>query len=115
MTRDNDAQQGTALNADGHDAQGQAVARPLDDLRLAASVFMHGPQAVMIIDGDHKILKVNPAFTQITGWRESDVLGRRDNMLSAGRDAPGLGDEIQAVLDRDGIWVGELWSRRADG
>jgi diguanylate cyclase (GGDEF)-like protein/PAS domain S-box-containing protein len=87
----------------------------VDELQLAASVFTHSPQGVMITDADHRIRKVNPAFTAITGWHEAEVLGRRDRMLSADRSPPGLDDEIQRALDSDGIWVGELWSRRRDG
>ena len=113
--RDNDSQHDSEQRADEYDAQAQVTAHPSSDEYLAASVFEHGPQGVMITDADHKILKVNPAFTRITGWQEQDAIGRRDNMLSAGRDEPGLEDQIQAALDRDDVWVGELWSRRADG
>ncbi len=85
------------------------------ELQLTASVFDHSPQGIMITDTEHRIRKVNEAFTEITGWSENDVLGRRDSMLSAGRDDPNLRDEIQSALDRRGNWVGELWSRRRDG
>ncbi len=85
------------------------------ELLLAASVFEHSPQGIMITDAEHRIRKVNPAFTNITGWQEADVVGRRDSMLSAGRDEPGLAAEMQAALDSGGMWVGELWSRRRDG
>jgi diguanylate cyclase (GGDEF)-like protein/PAS domain S-box-containing protein len=84
-------------------------------LLLAASVFEQSPQGVMITDCEHRIRKVNAAFTKITGWEEPEVLGRRESMLSAGRDAPGLRAEIQEALDAGGIWMGELWSRRRDG
>jgi diguanylate cyclase (GGDEF)-like protein/PAS domain S-box-containing protein len=85
------------------------------DLRLAASVFEHSPQGIMITDRERRILKVNPAFTAITGWRQDEGLGRRDSMLSAGRDDPALAQEMQRALDDEGAWVGELWSRRRDG
>jgi diguanylate cyclase (GGDEF)-like protein/PAS domain S-box-containing protein len=84
-------------------------------LLLAASVFEQSPQGIMITDAQQRILKVNAAFAKITGWQESEVMGRRESMLSAGRDAPGLRAEIQAALDAGGIWFGELWSRRRDG
>ena len=89
--------------------------RLLEQLQLATSVFDRSPQGVMITDVDNRIRKVTGAFTAITGWREAEVLGRRDSMLSAGRDAPGLREELQAALDAGGGWVGELWSRRRDG
>ena len=85
------------------------------ELKLAASVFNHSPQGIMLSDAEHRIRKVNAAFTAITGWQEADALGRRDNMLSAGRDEPGLSQEMQAALDDGGVWIGELWSRRRDG
>ena len=93
---------------------------PTDDsavgqLYLAASVFNHSPQGIMITDAEHRIRKVNPAFTQITGWTEGEVAGRRDSMLSAGRDERGLRDEMQRALDTGDLWVGEMWSRRRDG
>ena len=64
-------------------------------LRLAASVFEQSPQGIMITDADQRIRKVNAAFTAITGWQEAEVLGRRESMLSAGRDDPGLRAEMQ--------------------
>jgi len=84
-------------------------------LLLAASVFEQSPQGIMITDYEHRIRKVNAAFTKITGWEEPEVLGRRESMLSAGRDAPGLRAEMQEALNAGGIWMGELWSRRRDG
>jgi diguanylate cyclase (GGDEF)-like protein/PAS domain S-box-containing protein len=95
----------------------QSVVRDsaLDELHLAASVFLHSPQAVMITDADHRIRKVNPAFTRITGWVETDALGRHQSVLSAGREDGQLRSLMQGSLDADDIWVGELWSRRRDG
>lgn len=84
-------------------------------LLLAASVFEQSPRGTMITDTEHRIRKVNSAFTRITGWSEAEVLGRRESMLSAGRDDPRLRVEMQGALDDGGIWVGELWSRRRDG
>ena len=101
-------------NGDGtDDMPGEQPA--VRELLLAASVFQHSPQGIMITDAERRIRMVNPAFTRITGWREAEVMGRRDAMLSAGRDEPGLDEQILASLNADGIWVGELWSRRRDG
>lgn len=85
------------------------------DLRLAASVFEHAPVGIMISDPGRRIVRVNPAFTTITGWCEAEVLGRRDRMLSAGIEDAELDQAIETALDHDGTWTGELWSRRHDG
>jgi len=83
--------------------------------QLAASVFTYSPHGIMITDAEHRIRRANVAFSFITGWQESEVLGRHDSMLSAGRDERELREEMHAALDEGGIWVGELWSRRRDG
>ena len=85
------------------------------ELQLSASVFRHSPQGIMITDAEHRIRKVNQAFSEITGWEEHEVVGRRASMLSAGRDSPDLQFEVQTALDAEDVWVGELWSRRHDG
>jgi len=84
-------------------------------MALAASAFEQSSQGIMITDAGQRIRKVNAAFRKITGWQESDVLGRRESMLSAGRDDPRLRDEIRSSLEKGSFWVGELWSRRRDG
>jgi diguanylate cyclase (GGDEF)-like protein/PAS domain S-box-containing protein len=83
--------------------------------RLAASLFDHLPQAAMLSDAERRIVMVNQAFCDITGWSAEDILGRRETILSAGRDDPSLHDDIDAALARDQAWHGELWSRRRDG
>ncbi len=115
VTQQDDDQQAFRNDRDAQTVERRTDARRRDSRRLDTSVFEHGPQAVMIIDADHQILRVNPAFERITGWREADVIGRRDTMLSAGRDEPAVDEQIRASLAADNIWMGELWSRRADG
>ena len=114
LDRDPRLQQVLGLYADriAHEIEHQ---RSQQGLQLAASVFEQSPQGIMITDTQQRILKVNAAFTEITGWQESEVLGRLESMLSAGRDAPGLRAEMRTALEDGGIWIGELWSRRHDG
>jgi PAS domain-containing protein len=40
-----------------------------DELKLAAGVFRDSSEAIMITDRDTRILRVNPAFSRITGYR----------------------------------------------
>jgi len=87
----------------------------LDRQRLAASLFDQLPQAAMLSDPEQRILMVNDAFCATTGWSREAILGRRESVLNAGRDAPGLSQEIQAALASGDVWEGELWSRRSDG
>ncbi|WP_395406934.1 EAL domain-containing protein [Pseudoduganella sp. UC29_106] len=90
--------------------------RALEDrLRLSAQVFDNTQECIMITDADAKIIAVNPAFEQITGYSEQEVLGQNPRMLRSGRHDAEFYKEIWDSLARDGQWRGEIWNRRKNG
>jgi PAS domain S-box-containing protein len=54
-------------------------------LELAASVFYHSSDGIMIADLDGNILSVNRSFTSITGYAQQEVLGCNARLLKSGR------------------------------
>jgi len=87
----------------------------LSELELSAKVFDDGLQAIVITDTGGRILRVNPMFSEITGFEPEDVLGRSIAILeSDSQPAERLAD-IWRELRHDGSWVGEVWKRRKDG
>jgi diguanylate cyclase (GGDEF)-like protein/PAS domain S-box-containing protein len=109
------------------DAQGRAcgVAGTLTDvterlrteerLHLAASVFDGAREGIAITDPQGRIVDVNDAFQEITGYRREQVLGRNPSMLSSGRHDKGFYEAMWRELLDKGCWIGEIWNRRADG
>ena len=84
-------------------------------MQLAASVFTHAQEGIMITTADGKIIDVNAAFSQITGYSRDEVLGHNPRMLSSGRQEPSFYDSLFDDLARNGQWVGEIWNRRKSG
>ena len=84
-------------------------------LQLAASVFSHAREGIVIIDPAGSILDVNAAFTHITGYARDEVVGRSPSLLNAGRQGPAFYVEMAKTLARDGQWSGEMWNRRKSG
>lgn len=82
---------------------------------LAAHVFNHSGEAIIITDSDSRIIEVNPAFTLLTGYKPEEVKGRKPGMLSAGRTPPKDYQAMWEAINRCGFWQGELWNRRRDG
>lgn len=84
-------------------------------LHLAASVFSHAREGILITTADGTIIDVNDSFTRITGYLREEALGANPRLLSSGRH----GKSFYATLWRDlitkGHWYGELWNRRKDG
>ncbi len=85
-------------------------------LRQAARVFENTADGVLITDPEQRILAVNRAFTEISGYAESDVVGHTPEVLQSGRhgDAASF-RSIWGILSQTESWRGELWSRRKDG
>ncbi|CCE22703.1 putative bifunctional diguanylate cyclase/phosphodiesterase [Methylotuvimicrobium alcaliphilum] len=84
-------------------------------LRLAAHVFDHSGEAIMITDRNNRILQVNPAFIRLTGYAASEVRGKSPSILASGKTTP---DEYRAMwhsINETGFWQGEIWDRHKDG
>ena len=84
-------------------------------LRLAAHVFEHSGEAIMITDRNNLIVEVNPAFTRLTGYSLEEVRGKDPKLLSSSRTRE---DEYRAMwngIHERGFWQGEIWDRNKDG
>jgi len=84
-------------------------------LRIAASVFSHALEGIMITTADGTIMDVNEAFTRITGYQRDDVLGQKPSILSSGRQSPAFYADLWRSLIENDQWSGEIWNRRKDG
>ncbi|KAA3652323.1 MAG: EAL domain-containing protein [Proteobacteria bacterium] len=84
-------------------------------LRLWAKVFECSSEGVMITDAAHRILTVNRAFTEITGYTEAEAVGRTPRLLSSGRHDAAFYDAMHATLAGEDRWQGEIWNRRKNG
>lgn len=84
-------------------------------LRLAAHVFEHSGEGIMITDRDNHVVEVNPAFTRMTGYTLSEVLDQNPRFLASGRTDPETYRKIWQSIQTDGLWQGEIWNRNKDG
>lgn len=83
--------------------------------RLAASVFRNASEAILITDGENRIVDANPAFTRITGYSRDEVLGANPRLLRSGNQSADFYREMWSALNADGHWRGEIWNRRKNG
>lgn len=90
-------------------------ARDAEAIKLAASVFSHTAEAIVITDPESRILRVNSAFVDATGYSDVEVLGKTPRVIHSGRYDEDFYREMWAHLLREGIWQGEIWNRRKDG
>ena len=86
-----------------------------EELLLARKVFEVNSEAIMVSDSHNRIVRVNAAFEAITGYRESEVLGRDPKLLGSGRHDSAFFQTMWHTLRDDGYWEGEIWDKRKDG
>jgi diguanylate cyclase (GGDEF)-like protein/PAS domain S-box-containing protein len=85
-----------------------------DELRIAAVAFA-SQNGIIITDPKAVIQRVNPAFTQLTGYSAEEAIGRTPAMLHSGRQGPLFYLEMNVALKEKGYWQGEIWNRRKNG
>ncbi len=82
--------------------------------RIAATTF-ESQEGTMITDGKGTILRVNHAFSELTGYAAEEVVGRTPAVLRSGRHDTDFYRALWRTLLDDGYWQGELWNRRKSG
>ncbi|MEO8411374.1 MAG: PAS domain S-box protein, partial [Propionivibrio sp.] len=86
-----------------------------EQLKLAATVFEQSAEGIIITDAHGCIVMVNRAFSEITGYSAAEVLGRNPRMMASGRHDEYFYQDMWAMINGAGHWLGEIWNRRKDG
>ena len=83
--------------------------------RLSAAVES-AAEAVVITEPSSGVIQyVNRAFEQITGYAREEVLGHNLHMLDSGRQGDHFYQELREAIERDGVWRGQMVSKKKDG
>lgn len=82
--------------------------------RIAATVF-ESQVGMFITDAKVVILRVNRAFTDITGYTAEEVVGQTPRLLSSGRHDEAFYAAMWGSIRRTGAWHGEIWNHRKSG
>ena len=85
-----------------------------EQLRIAAIAF-EAQEGMLIADANGIILRVNQAFTLITGYSSEDAVGNSPRLLRSGRHGYDFYTRLWDSLRQLGTWQGEIWNRRKSG
>ncbi len=84
------------------------------ELHIAATAF-DSQEGMLITDHQFKILRVNNAFTRVTGYSAEEAIGNTPAMLSSGQHDVLFYQKMQQRLKEERYWQGEIWNRRKSG
>jgi diguanylate cyclase (GGDEF)-like protein/PAS domain S-box-containing protein len=112
--------QGTSVVYDGapaihvsiHDITERKQAE--EALRIAATAF-ESQQGMAITNTQRVILRVNKAFSAITGYSAEEAIGQTPRILASGRHDSAFYAAMMQTLENEGAWQGEIWNRRKSG
>ena len=85
-----------------------------NQLKIAAIAF-ESQEGMIITDASSNILKVNSAFTEISGYSAKEVIGKNTSMFNAGKHDTGFYDTMWENISETGHWQGEVWNKRKNG
>jgi diguanylate cyclase (GGDEF)-like protein/PAS domain S-box-containing protein len=84
------------------------------ELNIAAATF-NSHEGIMIVDPAERIVRVNKAFEEITGYLADEVMGQTPRLLSSGKHDKAFFTEMWKCISDQGFWRGEIWDRRKTG
>lgn len=87
----------------------------MDRISLSKDVFDSTGQGIIVTDMSGHIVSVNPAFTNLTGFLEEEVLGANPNILSSGKQDKSFYGKMWTEIHSAGFWQGEVWNKRKNG
>jgi diguanylate cyclase (GGDEF)-like protein/PAS domain S-box-containing protein len=84
------------------------------ELRIAATAF-ESQEGMLVSDTNNNILRINSAFSAITGYSPEDVVGKNPHIFQSGQHDASFYAAMWKSINDTGAWQGEVWNRRKSG
>ena len=84
------------------------------DLSIAAAAF-ESQDGMLVTDADNIIIRVNNAFTNITGYNTEEAIGQVPRLLSSGHYYTEFHASMWKSVNELGFCEGEVWNKRKNG
>lgn len=94
------------------------ISRDITDKKIAsnqlsiAAIAFESQEAMFVTSADNLILRVNRAYSTITGYSAEEAVGRSPSMLKSGRHDKHFYASMWHSINHNGSWMGEIWNRR---
>ncbi|QDF97085.1 hypothetical protein CJ010_11380 [Azoarcus sp. DD4] len=89
--------------------------RRLEEEQRIAAIAFESQEGMIVTDASGVIIRVNRAFTTLSGYSVDEAVGQTPALLSSGRHDQGFYQHLWQTLEAQRYWQGEIWNRRKDG
>ena len=93
----------------------EGVGGELPTTTVLLRAFEQSREAILITDASNRIVAVNPAFTNLTGYNMAEIIGENPKILASGHAEPGFYAAMWQSLNQNSFWQGEIWDKRKNG
>ncbi|MGZ4955707.1 MAG: EAL domain-containing protein [Methylobacter sp.] len=104
-----------------HDPMLRIVLIDITDRKIAengihiAAIAFESQEGMMVTDAKGAILRVNKAFTTITGYTAEEIIGKNPRILQSKQHKADFYAAMWNDIEKYGAWSGEIWNRRKNG
>jgi len=81
-------------------------------LKFTEQVFENSINGIIVVDEQLRFMRVNKAFTKMTGYSPAELIGQTPRILSSGLQDRNFYTQMWETLKTKGTWQGELWNKR---
>lgn len=86
-----------------------------DKLVMANEIIDHTAQGIFVTDLNGNIQKVNPAFTEVTGFSEAEVIGQNPRIFKSDKHSNDFYEKMWNSVKEKGYWKGQVWNKKKNG
>ena len=87
----------------------------VNQLNLAERMFASSSEAAIILDSSYKIIAVNNAVIEMTGYDEEELKNQCPEIILADQKRKIFSDKVKYDIEKNGLWKGTLWNRKKSG
>ncbi|MEY3288718.1 MAG: hypothetical protein RLZZ419_960, partial [Pseudomonadota bacterium] len=85
-----------------------------EELRIAAIAF-DSQMGMMVTDAKGTILRINKAFTNLTGYSQDEVIGQNPSLFHSNQHDKAFFSSMWETIKHYGFWQGVIWNRYKNG
>jgi len=87
----------------------------LKEIEISSLVFDDTIDAILITNKLGVIIRVNNAFTKLTGYSSKEAIGEMPNLLKSEHHSEKFYELFWATILTKGLWQGEIWNKKKTG
>jgi len=89
--------------------------RYLEEIKISSLVFDDTIDAIIITNKEAKIIRVNNAFINLTGYSKEELLGQKTSIIKSDLHKEDFYKKLWNSILKNGLWQGEIWNMKKSG